>query len=50
MHDLGYIVAGYSLTALSIVGYRWRLAARARHGTRLVRAAAGRRTAGGRAR
>ncbi|HEY3749305.1 MAG TPA: hypothetical protein VGL80_08905 [Pseudonocardiaceae bacterium] len=49
MHDLGYIVAGYSLTALGIVGYRWRLAVRGRRATGLVRAAAGRKAASGRA-
>ena len=48
MHDLGYIVAGYALTAVGIVGYRWRLAARSRRATDLVRAAAGRKVAGGR--
>lgn len=42
MHDLGYIVAGYSLTAAGIGLYRWRLAVRARRATELVRAAAGR--------
>lgn len=51
MHDLGYIIAGYGLTALGIAGYRWRLAVRARRATELVRAASGRRqTAGGRQR
>jgi hypothetical protein len=45
MHDLGYIVAGYSLTALGVVGYRWRLAVRSRHATGLLRAAAGRKAA-----
>ncbi|HEX3592328.1 MAG TPA: hypothetical protein VHV74_22125 [Pseudonocardiaceae bacterium] len=48
MHDLGYIVAGYGLTALSVVGYRWRLAVRSRRATDLVRAAAGRKVAVGR--
>lgn len=47
MHDLGYIVAGYALTALGIAGYRWRLAVRSRRATELIRAAAGRRAAGG---
>lgn len=51
MHDLGYIVAGYSLTALGLIGYRWRLAARGRKATQLVRTAAGRTaTAGGKSR
>ncbi len=50
MHDLGYIVAGYGLTALGIVGYRWRLAVRGRRATGLVRAAAGRKIVGGKAR
>jgi hypothetical protein len=45
MHDLGYIVAGYALTALGIVGYWWRLGVRGRRATELVRAAAGRRKA-----
>lgn len=45
MHDLGYIVAGYVLTAGAIAGYRWRLAVRARRATELVRAATGRRPA-----
>ena len=43
MHDLGYIIAGYTLTAGAIAGYRWRLAVRARRATELVRAASGRR-------
>jgi hypothetical protein len=47
MHDLGYIVAGYSLTALGLIAYRWRLAARTRKATALIRAASGRRTAAG---
>ncbi|HEX5495893.1 MAG TPA: hypothetical protein VFX70_15095 [Mycobacteriales bacterium] len=45
MHDLSYIVTGYTLTAVAIGGYRWRLAVRARRATELVRAAAGRRAA-----
>lgn len=50
MHDIGYIIAGYTLTAVGIVGYRWRLAQRARRATHLVRAASGRTVAGGRPR
>jgi hypothetical protein len=50
MHDIGYLIAGYSLTAAGIVGYRWRLAQRARRATDLVRAAGGRTAAGGRSR
>jgi hypothetical protein len=36
MHDLGYIVAGYGLTAVTVAGYRWRLAARAARANRLI--------------
>ncbi|HEX5118471.1 MAG TPA: hypothetical protein VFW65_25075 [Pseudonocardiaceae bacterium] len=46
MHDVGYIIAGYAATAVGIVGYRWRLAARSRRATSLIRAAAGRKAAG----
>jgi hypothetical protein len=45
MHDLGYIVAGYSLTAVGLIAYRWRLAMRSRRATALIRAASGRRAA-----
>lgn len=45
MHDLGYIVTGYALTAVAIVGYRWRLAMRSRKATALIRAATGRKAA-----
>jgi hypothetical protein len=47
MHDLGYIVAGYGLTAVGIIGYRWRLAMRSRRATGLIRAANGRKPANG---
>ena len=43
MHDLGYVVAGYAATAAMLVGYRWRLAVRARRAHRLVAALSGRR-------
>ncbi|HKN97226.1 MAG TPA: hypothetical protein VJX10_08930 [Pseudonocardiaceae bacterium] len=45
MSDLGYIVAGYALTAVGIIAYRWRLAVRSRRATALIRAAAGRKAA-----
>lgn len=45
MHDLGYIVTGYALTAVGIVAYRWRLAMRSRKATALIRAATGRKAA-----
>jgi hypothetical protein len=38
MHDLAYIAAGYAATAAVLIGYRWRLAVRARHAHRLVAA------------
>lgn len=40
MHDLGYVAAGYSLTLVSLVGYRWRLAVRTRRARQLVSAVA----------
>lgn len=46
MHDLGYVVAGYLLTTLGVVGYRWRLAVRARRATSTVQAATGRKAVG----
>lgn len=36
MHDLGYVAAGYAITAAALVGYRWRLAVRIRRAHRLV--------------
>ena len=38
MHDVGYVAAGYSLTLVTLVGYRWRLAVRARRARRYVSA------------
>ena len=29
MHDVGYLVAGYGVTAAALVWYRWRVARRA---------------------
>ena len=43
MHDLGYVVTGYAATAAVLIGYRWRLAVRARRAHRLVAALSGRR-------
>jgi hypothetical protein len=42
MHDLGYVAAGYAVTAAALVGYRWRLAVRLRRAHRLVSALTGR--------
>ena len=42
MHDLGYVIAGYALTAATLLGYRWRLAVRSRHAQQLLTALTGR--------
>ncbi len=42
MHDLGYVAAGYAVTLVSLAGYRWRLAVRARRARRYVSTATGR--------
>ena len=49
MHDVGYVAAGYSLTFVMLVGYRWRLAARMRRARQYVSAVA-HRARGGRRR
>ena len=36
MHDVGYVAAGYSLTLVTLVGYRLHLAARARRARQYV--------------
>jgi hypothetical protein len=46
MHDVGYIAAGYSLTLVTLVGYRWRLAVRMRRARQYVSAVAHRERAG----
>jgi hypothetical protein len=46
MHDLGYVAAGYAVTVATLLGYRWRLAARLRRAHRLVAALTGRAVAG----
>jgi hypothetical protein len=38
MHDAGYIAAGYSATLVTLAGYRWRLAVRARRARQYVTA------------
>ena len=43
MHDLAYVATGYAVTAAMLIGYRWRLAVRARRAHRLVSALSGRR-------
>ena len=47
MHDLGYVAAGYAVTLLTLAGYRWRLAVRARQARRYLATATGRTSAGG---
>jgi hypothetical protein len=42
MHDAGYVVAGYAVTIAMLIGYRWRLAVRARRARRYVSTASGR--------
>ena len=42
MHDVGYVAAGYSLTLVTLAGYRWYLAARMRRARRYVSAVTGR--------
>ena len=44
MHDVGYVAAGYAVTLAMLVGYRWRLAVRARRARRYVATATGRRS------
>jgi hypothetical protein len=46
MHDVGYVAAGYAVTLVTLVAYRWRLAVRSRRARRYVSAATGRATAG----
>ena len=36
MHDVGYVAAGYSLTLVTLVGYRWLLAVRTRRARQYV--------------
>ena len=36
MHDVGYILAGYLATGITLVGYRWSLARRTQRARRLV--------------
>ena len=38
MHDVGYVAVGYSLTLVTLAGYRWRLAVRARRARQYVSA------------
>lgn len=42
MHDWGFVIAGYAVTAATLLTYRWRLAVRARRAHRLVSALTGR--------
>jgi hypothetical protein len=42
MHDLGYVVAGYLVTATALAGYILRLQSRARRARRRTAALAGR--------
>jgi hypothetical protein len=46
MPDLAYIAAGYAATAVTVAGYRWRLAVRMRRARQYVTTAAGRAPAG----
>jgi hypothetical protein len=38
MRDVGYVAAGYTLTMVTLAGYRWRLAIRMRRAKRLAAA------------
>ncbi|MGN6795988.1 MAG: hypothetical protein ACTHJW_26685 [Streptosporangiaceae bacterium] len=38
MHDVGYVAAGYTITLVTLAGYRWRLAVRMRRARRFVSA------------
>jgi hypothetical protein len=49
MHDVGYVAAGYAITMVTLAGYRWRLAVRARRARQYVSAVA-QRARGGRRR
>ena len=42
MHDVGYVAAGYTVTLVTLAGYRWRLAVRTRRARRYVTAVTGR--------
>jgi len=42
MHDVGYVAAGYTVTLVTLAGYRWRLAVRTRRARRYVSAVTGR--------
>jgi hypothetical protein len=42
MHDVGYVAAGYAITLVTLVVYRWRLAVRERRARRYVSTASGR--------
>jgi hypothetical protein len=42
MADLGYIVAGYGVTASALAWYRWRLSRRGERARRLTAALSGR--------
>lgn len=46
LHDVGYVAAGYSLTLVALVGYRWHLAVRTRRARRYVTTVTGRAHAG----
>jgi hypothetical protein len=43
MADLAYLAAGYAATAVTVGGYRWRLAVRMRRARRHVETVSGRR-------
>jgi len=46
MHDVGYLVAGYGVTAAALVWYRWRLARRGSRARHLIATLSGRPTSG----
>lgn len=50
MHDVGYVAAGYTITMVTLAGYRWHLAVRARRARRYVTAVTGRARGGRRPR
>lgn len=47
MHDVGYLVAGYGVTAAALAWYRWRLARRGRRARHLIATLSGRPMPGG---
>ena len=42
MHDWGFVAAGYVVTGVTLLSYRWRLAVRVNRAHRLISALTGR--------